>query len=239
MSDQRLQKILRQGLAWRGWESQQRPGSYLDTGYETLNARLHEQGWPQGGLIEVFSSTQHHAEWMLYFPALRTLCERHPNGHIVLLNPPFVPCAEAWAQQNLPLDQFLLVEATKPRDILMSFRELAKAKGCIALLLWQPHLNYAELRQCQLALQHQQGLYVMFNHDIKLKQASPSILKLKVSPQPHNLKVQILKQRGALHNPQNAQAVNIATNWAALAPTFTPLHFSEYDHSGTVVKHSL
>ena len=245
MQHQPLQKLLQQGLAWRGWQSEttaNKGNMVLDTGYDSLNAQLHGNGWPQGGLIEVFGSIHHHLECLLYFHALRTLFEHKPGGHAVLINPPFQPLAETWLRQNLPLNRIVIINSQKPDDALMSFRELANAKSCIAILFWCPHLNYAASRQCQLAVQNQAGLYVTFKPDIQSSQASPSALKLKVDMTASHCDIQILKQRGHL---QTSTAAELKLPLPDLWRSSTPMDFcapapkeKRATQYGTVVKHS-
>lgn len=219
-----LEQVLRRGDVWRGQSQRFVPHAALDTGYQELNKRLLNKGWPLASLLEIgqpcaLSNTglAAQAEWLLFAPAIRQIKE----GYTVLLNPPALPFAPGLIQAGIDLDRLLIVEAEKKTDFLASFTELARAEICTTLMAWQPkqNLNYTELRKCQLACADGKGLYLLFRPLSAQQQSSPAALRLRANLSADFLEIHIFKQKGSLHQVEKSPTqLPLPHSWLPTTP---------------------
>jgi protein ImuA len=210
-----LEQLLCRRDIWRGHSHRAQLPETRDTGYDQLNARLLGGGWPLGSLTEVCQQGFVQSEWFLLTQALVDT-----PGLVVLLNPPFVPFAQALIKTGVDLDRVLVVESSNKADFLFSFIELTRATSCEALLAWQPpqSLSYTELRKCQLAATEGQGLYVLFRPAAAAEQSSPANLRLSITLQAQDLQVRIFKQKGELGAAAQPVFLPLPQNWQGFAP---------------------
>jgi protein ImuA len=206
-----LEALLQRDDMWMGHSQRFATREAVTTGYEGLNARLLNKGWPLGSLVEVCQKGMQ-GEWQLFTPALLQL-----PGLIVLLNPPAAPFAQAFIQAGIDLDKLIVVEAKERNHFVSSFVEIARA-SVGSVLAWQPNaLTYTEMRKCSLAALDGSGLSIMFRHAAAQQQSSPAGLRLFAHQVPAGLEITIFKQKGHLQT-QQAQPLVLSTpaHWAAM-----------------------
>ncbi len=210
-----LEQLLGRRDIWRGRARPSVPALVRDTGHAGLNAQLLGGGWPSGSLVEVCQQGFVQSEWHLLTPTLINTC-----GLVVLLNPPYVPFAQALIKAGVDLERVLVIESNNKADFLFSFIELVRANACEAVLAWQPaqSLNYTELRKCQLAAMEGQGLYVLFRPAAVAGQSSPASLRLTMNLQAQDLHLRIFKQKGELGMMSPPVLLPLPHNWQGLAP---------------------
>ncbi|HET8730908.1 MAG TPA: translesion DNA synthesis-associated protein ImuA [Moraxellaceae bacterium] len=165
------------------------------TGYPRLDAALHERGWPLGALIELLPRVSGQAELRLLAPALRATLER--PGWLVLVTPPGLPHAPAWAAAGIPVARVLVVRPESPRDWLWAVDQAARA-GQPAVLAWPGRvgLDGKSLRRLQLAAEEGGGLLVVSRRPGRAEEPSPAALRVVLHSTHAHLQLKIMKQRG-------------------------------------------
>jgi len=215
-----LEQLLQRGDIWRGHSQRFTAHPGVDTGYEALNQRLLNSGWPTGSLIEICRASAGCGDWLLFLPILKTQLAQ--TGKLaVLLNPPALPFAQGLLQAKLALQQLIVVCAASKADFITSFVELARSPCCAVLLAWQPKqaLSYTELRKCQLACSDGAGIYTLFRPLQAQQQSSPAALRVLASLNEQTLQLNLLKQRGQLQNrADQALQLHLPEHWKAQAP---------------------
>lgn len=188
-----LEQLLLREDIWLGHSRRFRRGETVDTGYESLNSELAQEGWPRGALIEVCQRSLL-AEWQLFAPALKQV-----DGLIVLLNPPAIPFCQGLVQAGIDLDAVMIVDAGDKANFIACFTELVRA-GVGAVLAWQPNeaFTYTELRKCQLASTEDHSLCVVFRSASMQQQNSPAVLRIYAQLIPDGIEITIFKQKGQL-----------------------------------------
>lgn len=167
----------------------------LDTGFSRLNQALHLGGWPKGGLTEILPDRMGGAELMLLLPCLAQL-SRQP-GLLMLIAPPYIPYAPAWAQQGVNLSRVVVVRPPNIADLLWC-TEQALSAGGNSVISWlnHPRISYRDLRKLQIAGHNAAGLSALVRPVRCATQNSPTRLRLRLSTRLSHLELEILKQQG-------------------------------------------
>lgn len=183
-----LDKLVQQGAVWRG------PGGQdvarLASGWADLD-RLLGGGWPRGALVELLSD--HGSGLGLLLPVLARLGEE--GGWLAWVNPPHLPYAPALAARGLTPGRSLLLRSAAA-DARWAAEQVLRSGSCGALLAWLGTLRTTQIRRLQLAAETGAALGVLFRPLAERAQASPSALRLQVSPDHGGLRLQVLKRRG-------------------------------------------
>jgi len=166
------------------------------SGHPLLDAELPGGGWPAQSLSEVLQAQPGLAEWRLLLPALRQVVES--GGHVLLIGPPHVPHLPGLAQQGLPAERVVRIEATTPAERLWVTEQALLAEGLWAVLSWLPQARPAQVRRLQVCAARQAGPVFLFRPERVVAEASaaPLRLHLALGPCPHPLVVRIVKRRG-------------------------------------------
>ncbi len=180
---------------WRADSLARVSGACLDSGFTDLNQQLPGQGWPLGQLLELFLAQPGSAELSLLAPALRQLSE----GALLLLNPPFLPCALAYAGWQIPWQRCVWVRRQNQATVLWACEQALKQGACAAVICWAEGLKHTALRRLQLAAQSSQSLFCLVRPTREASQASPANLRIQVQTQAQGLRLRILKRRGMPH----------------------------------------
>lgn len=214
-----LEALLQRDDMWMGHSQRFTTREAVPTGYEGLDARLLNQGWPLGSLVEVCQKGMQ-GEWRLFTSALVQL-----PGLIILVNPPAVPFAQAFIQAGIDLDKLIVVEARARNHFVSSCVEIARA-SLGSLLAWQPiALTYTEMRKCSLAASDGSGLSIIFRHATAQQHSSPAGLRLFAHQVPTGLEITIFKQKGHLQTRQALPLVlPMPAQWAAM-PAHNQLNY--------------
>lgn len=212
------------------WRASQLAASHratISTGWAGLNQQLPGKGWPCGAITELCLPQPGVGELRLLRPAL---AQCPPKQQIVLINCPFMPNAQCWANWSLLHNHPLLwVNSQSLPDILWAAEQTLRHDACAALLCWLPKgVSSKQLRRLGIAAQGTQALCFLLNHVNQLQQPSPAPLRIGVHPAPQGLQLHIAKRQGpACHAP-----VMVALNDLPRRPTATP-------HPAPVVSHAL
>ncbi len=168
------------------------------SGHPLLDAELPGGGWPAQSLSEVLQPQPGLAEWRLLLPALRQVVAA--GGHVLLIGPPHVPHLPGLAQQGLPAERVIRIEAATAAERLWATEQALLAEGLWAVLSWLPQARPAQVRRLQVCAGRQAGPVFLFRPERVLAEASaaPLRLHLALGPCPHPLVVRIVKRRGPL-----------------------------------------
>ncbi|MDB5807493.1 MAG: cell division protein [Betaproteobacteria bacterium] len=185
---------------WRGDALARVELESLSTGYSALDAQLPGGGWPLGALTEILNGHTGIGEMRLFFPALAVLSKRADAPPIILLQPPYMPYAPAFAGAGIAPEQVLVLRTRRPEDALWACEQCLKYAPRSAVFAWPQRLASQDLRRLQLAVENRPVLAVLMR-DLKTAQhSSAAALRIALSTDPgsRQLGLRILKRRGAL-----------------------------------------
>ena len=175
------------------------PAPTLASGFPALDAELPGGGWPRGALTELLAEHEGIGEIGLLLPALAALTA---SGRTVLLvAPPHVAHAPAWAAAGLDLAGLRRVFPRSPRDALWAGVESLRCGGVAATLLWldgffRGGLPANSLRRLQVAAGEGGGAAFCLRPAAFAAQASPAPLRLQLQAAGRQLRLHLLKRRG-------------------------------------------
>jgi protein ImuA len=168
------------------------------SGHPSLDAELPGGGWPAQALSEILQPQAGLAEWRLLLPVLRQVVAA--GGHVLLIGPPRVPHLPGLAQQGLPAERVIRIEAATAAERLWTTEQALLADGLWAVMSWLPQARPAQVRRLQACANRQAGPVFLFRPEAVLADASAAPLRLHLSlgPCPHPLVLRIVKRRGPL-----------------------------------------
>ena len=170
----------------------------LSTGYSSLDQRLSDSGWPQAGLIEVFTSLLGIGEIRLFTPVLKDLIDNKKT--VVWINPPFIPYPLALNDSGLKEGSQLIVFARNRKDLLWAIEASCTNEKIGAVLAWTKKITLLakHSRRLQLSAKSAGTLCCLFRATSLQHEASMSELKIALSPSKNFgfLKIDIIKHRG-------------------------------------------
>lgn len=179
---------------WRASQLAQAPAAVVDTGYAPLNDVLPGGGWPLGELIEFCLPQAGIGEIHLLRPSLTAL----EAASVVLIQPPYPPCATNWPTQLA--SSCLWLRPQHATDALWAAEQVLRSRSFTVLLLWQQTLSFQAARRLHLAAQAGRTLCVLYRPWRACSQASPASLRLSLQPTPQGLSIHVLKRRGPPHS---------------------------------------
>lgn len=193
------------------------------SGHHSLDAALHQGGWPTQALTEILCNHPGSGELELLLPATRKLCAK---GRLLLfVSPPHLPYAPALQQAGIAPEQVLVIQPQTPADQLWTVEQALRADVAAALLVWpQQQPDLAQLRKLQLAAQSTQGLSLLMRPDQAAAESSPAALRLRLEPGVKSCQITILKQRGGWAG--QVVELNLAEGLSAadISPAELPVH---------------
>lgn len=210
-SRHQLEKLLQNRQVWKAGQGNARHRA-LPTGFPELDATLGD-GWPVGRLIELHVDCHGIGELRLIMPALTRLIgdeDRSRGGHgpsrggrpshkwIMLVAPPYVPYAPAFARRGIDMSRLLVVRCRRQADVLWASEQALQSHTCSAVLAWCDGAEDRALRRLQLAAEADGNcLLVLFRPLRFARQRSPATLRIRLLPErPGLLDLQIFKMRG-------------------------------------------
>lgn len=196
--------LLQRADIWRGrGRSPADPGRSLPTGFDALDARLPEGGWPAGALSELLVAQAGVGELRLVMPLLARLSRA--GQWVAWVDPPHIPYAPALAGADVDLSRLIIIRTAASRDSLWAMEQALRHGACRALLGWPGRgADERRLRRLQLAAEQSGAAAFLFRPPQAAERPSPAALRLRVDADADGTVVEILKcrggwQRGALH----------------------------------------
>jgi cell division inhibitor SulA len=152
------------------------------TGWPMLDAALPARGWPDASLTEILLPVDGIGELRLVLPTLARLTQGHRP--VVLIAPPYLPCAMGWRQQGVNLHRLHIVEVEE-KQVLWAAEQCLRSGSCAAVLAWPHHADDRRLRRLQVAADTGRALAFVFRDRKHLTNASPASLRLELATAPH------------------------------------------------------
>jgi hypothetical protein len=194
-----LAALLHNPLVWRG-DQLARADDAVCSGFPELDCELPGGGWPKRALTELLHDAQGIGELRLLLPALGRLARS--GEPIVLVAPPQIPYAPAFARSGIEPGRLFVVAAVEGKDRWWSAEQVLRADSVGALLFWpgslNDHFSDQRLRRLQLAAQDSDTLVFLFAGTACAGQASPSPLRLRLAAEKGRLRIDVFKRRGGV-----------------------------------------
>jgi cell division inhibitor SulA len=177
-----LSNLLEARQVWRGRALPPAEGGQ-PTGWPLLDAALPTSGWPEASLTEILLPADGIGELRLVLPTLARLTQG--QRPVVLIAPPYAPCAMGWRQQGVNLQRVDIVDADE-KQVLWAAEQCLRSGSCAAVLTWPQQADDRSLRRLQVAADTGRALAFVFRDRRHLANASPAALRLELaaSPQP-------------------------------------------------------
>ena len=209
----KLSDILADARVWKLKDASAAPTRPVwSTGSRSLDARLPGGGWPTASLIEVLLDDTGLGEVQLFLPAL-VECQRRTNhdgaGWLVWVGPPHEPYAPALAQQGIELGRLLIVRPDNVTEALWAAEQALASGICAAVFLWLKGTDDRWLRRLKLAAEAGGALAVLFRPERYRFESSPANLRLVVSRDEYEMRLDLLKVQGGRPGPVELRASSL------------------------------
>lgn len=211
VADSTLDELIDGQQIWRGQpvrRSAQDVAPLQPTGFASLDAALPASmaGWPDAALTEILLPADGVGELQLLWPTLQRLSCADASGSVsgsrpvVLIAPPYIPYAPAWAQAGVDLEQMHVVHAQSDTDALWAAEQCLRSGACSAVLCWPLRADDRAMRRLQVAAQAGKCLGFVFRDQRAVRNPSPAALRLLLQPPPQGAQavVRIIKCRGGV-----------------------------------------
>ena len=175
-----LSHLLDARQVWRGRAQPPAEGGQ-STGWPLLDAALPARGWPEASLTEILLPTDGIGELHLLLPTLARLTQG--QRPVMLIAPPYAPCAMGWRQRGVNLQRVDIVEADE-KHVLWAAEQCLRSGSCAAVLAWPQQADDRSLRRLQVAADTGRALAFVFRDCRYLANASPAALRLELTAKP-------------------------------------------------------
>lgn len=211
-----LDSMLSAQTVWRAGRAPIAAAGGESSGHPALDRLLPQHGWPRNALTEVLLPADGIGELGLLMPALARMTQAGET--VVLIAPPYLPYAPAWAAAGVDLRELQIVEAD-PRRALWAFEQCLRSGACAAVLGWPLHADPQALRRLQVAADSGRCLGFAFRDRKHAGNPSPAALRIEYAADAWR----VIKCRGANAPAQTFQVPRAAFGSAhaaasALAP---------------------
>ena len=197
-----VEPLLNQGTLWRARElttpKETSKATGIPTGFEHLDALLHDRGWPRASLVEILSRSPGSGELRLITNGLASLSHQESRW-VAWINPPHVPYAPALLGAGVDIDKVLLIHPRNHKEALWSLEQTLRSGNCSAVLAWlnETDLKLPELRRIQLSARQGKTWVTLFRPPAASRIPSPAALRLSVNiKSADELQLTIIKRRG-------------------------------------------
>jgi len=167
------------------------------TGFEALDRAL-GGGWPWGAVVEILVERYGCGELGLLMPVLESLSASDDDpapGFFVFVTPPWVPYPPAMIRFGIDVGRVLVVRADAG-EALWAAEQAVRSGASTAVLAWLGAVNDTVLRRLQLSAEERGCGLVLFRPERAMGHRSPAALRLKVSIECNETRVDVLKRRG-------------------------------------------
>lgn len=203
-----LAEILKHPAIWRVGKLPTGLKLAIPTGFSALDSALPARGWEQGAMSEILTNDQGIGELSLLAPALRKTTQQ--GGNVVIAGVPHLPFPHAWESAGISLNRVLLVRA-EGNDLLWALEQAARSSACGMVVAWtttcRKELTYQALRRLHVAAETGGTTLILFRPENISDQSSPAPTRIALNGMHGELRLHILKRRGALST--ETIAVNI------------------------------
>lgn len=179
-----LSNLLEARQVWRGRALPSTEEGGQPTGWPLLDVALPTRGWPEAALTEILLPADGIGELRLMAPTLARLTQG--QRPVVLIAPPYAPCAMGWRQQGVNLQRVDIVDAGE-KHVLWAAEQCLRSGSCAAVLAWPQQADDRSLRRLQVAADTGRALAFVFRDSRHLANASPAALRLELVAMPPSL----------------------------------------------------
>lgn len=190
MANEVFKQLIERGELWHGRGSAQQAGAVEPSGWRALDECI-GGGWPRAALVELLSHGQQGLPLLL--PLLARLGRK--SRWLAWVAPPHLPFAPGLASSGIDLQKVLLIREVDEQQRLWAAEQALGSGSCAAVLLWPQRLQVVQVRRLQLAAERGDCLGVLFRPLRDVAVGSPAALRLKLSPSPLGLDIEVLKRR--------------------------------------------
>lgn len=195
---------------WQGDELADADLRVVPSGHAALDRALHGCGWSAGGLTELLVEHGGVGEMRLLAHALGQLTAQ-AGRHIMLVAPPYQPCAIALRHWGIDVERVFWVRASEDHALWAATQAL-KQDGMGAVLIWLSNARADKIRRLQVAAQESASLAFLIRPIEAATQSSPAPLRMICEPllppnaqtinrrqwlQDIGMSIDIFKRRGA------------------------------------------
>ncbi|WMY07072.1 translesion DNA synthesis-associated protein ImuA [Paraburkholderia phenoliruptrix] len=165
---------------WQGNELAEVDTRVVPSGYTALDQVLPGKGWPAGSLTELL--VEHWGAGELRLLA-RALCHltKQAGRHVMLVAPPYQPCAAALKAWGVDVEQVLWVRSDEDKALWAATQAL-KQDGIGAVLVWLSNARADKVRRLQVAAQESTALAFLMRPVAAAAQSSPAPLRMICEP---------------------------------------------------------
>lgn len=189
-----ITRILDDPRIWRGDSLAQGTPRCSSTGFAALDRELPGGGWPAGALSELVCVQPGAGVFSLLLPFLR---QQVADGReILLIDPPALPYAPAWAAAGIELVKLGWVTPATEQEKLWAMEQALREAGCVVLGWHRGPLHDRSARRLQLAADSGGSSHFLIRLHENAALQSPLSLRLQLAPAADGLRVDILKRRG-------------------------------------------
>lgn len=189
-----IARILDDPRIWKGDGLARGTPRCSSTGFATLDRELPGGGWPAGMLSELISAQPGVGVFSLLQPFLQR--QMVDGRQILLIDPPAVPYAPAWAAAGVELTRLSWVLPGTVQEKLWAMEQALREAGCVVLGWHRGPLHDRSARRLQLAAETGGSSHFLIRLHESAALQSPLNLRLQLNPAPGGLRVDILKRRG-------------------------------------------
>lgn len=189
MQSRKLEQLVRSGAVRRGRDQHMPADRVITTGWKVLDEQI-GGGWPQYALIEILSERRLALSVLL--PVLAQLSRQ--SRWITWITPPETPYAPALAAGGIDLQRVLVIQDVSAEQCLWAMEQSLRSGVCSMVLGWPQRLQPVQVRRLQLAAERGGCMGVIFRPMRDMQQSSVAALRLRVSPVPLGLEVEVLKR---------------------------------------------
>ena len=212
-----LAELLHNPLVWRGDQLAPTAG-VVPSGFSDLDRELPGGGWPQGSLTELLADDEGIGELGLVLPALVHLVQG--GAWIALVAPPYIPCAPAFAAGGIDPGRVIVIATNQDKDRWWAAEQVLRANSAGALLFWPHIVRDQRLHRLQLAAQDGCAPAFVFAGTARAAHPSPAPLRIRLSVEATQLRVDVFKRRGGVTSRPlllDVRATAVHTNEAVSA----------------------
>ncbi|MBV1776329.1 translesion DNA synthesis-associated protein ImuA [Burkholderiaceae bacterium DAT-1] len=187
--------LLNDPRIWRGDSAFQSIHGNESTGHVGLDAVLPGGGWPSGAVSELVTDKPGCGELRILLPAIARLTQS--GKHVLLINPPHIPYAPAWAAAGVDLNKLQWVRTLQSSDTLWAMEQALREPGCGAVIGWPDDtLNDRACRRLNLAAEQGGACGFVLREGSHAQIVSPFALRIGVRAGHGGVWLQVLKRRG-------------------------------------------
>lgn len=183
------------------------------TGHDALSAELPGGGWPVGAVTELLHADSGVGELRLLRPALCSLAQA--GRRLAWIGPPHAPNAMGLAAWGLPSRDIYWVRteadaggsaqaqarANRQADLLWAAEQVLRSQAFGGVLVWLPSARPEAVRRLQVLAQASETVVWVWRPATALRESSPAVLRLLLSPVPGNaLSIVFHKRRGPVRD---------------------------------------